>query len=831
MNLKLITIEAIAVVILAVVYFAGFQADSGPAELPLSGEETLIGNFPVDRVETITLRAFDDTDPVEKRVRIRRIQIGEGDQAAETDWVVTSRYGYAADKEKVRDLFKEIRELKSGPVRGENPELLERFELDEKQETEITFQDDAGNEILSLHFGKTNISMANLLKPSMGEKKDESTTYVRLGDDPAVYEIPGSHSFTADHDQWLDLDILKEDKEKIEGVRLVGEHGEIALVRKEKEDEQKEGEDGDGDGKGKDKEKKPAYEWFLVKTVPGRGEVLVKAKKWAAQNLVRNIASLTGDGVAEPIEPLEDGSLPPEALKRYGFDAPALEIEAYIDQERRNLVFGKVVEKDAEKPTYYVYSPRKRSAFRNFVETMGLGGEQTTTVEKIHVYTVREYTFKNLNKKPRELKEEAPEAKDALLKGVHWDEIEGFDIRRGEKEGIRVRKCVSEYAIASFGTEIWASADHWNAPVVTGKVEAFLKEMKGLKLGDTTVPGADPAEMGLDEAPRTVVTLYETGAKKAAELFVGSVKKLDGKEITFMALPGQDPREVPGSHGVSPDPSSWLDLRLFDFQMDELKGYRIHSRLHGEVTLVKARDMNGNTRWTLGKRVPGRRGLELHPARQEEAANIATFLSSLSASGLESPVTIPPKEREVPKSRLRPYGLHDPFLTVTVFFDQRSPNMIHVGKKAPDAETYYAVIPVVRQMDIFGGGGDYAFKVRVWRMNTYVIDALLKGEDHFNPDARKKEGEEEKAGDEENGGSGGQAEDGAEEKGDETPGKQPAGEGDEEAPDKQPAGEGDEEAPGKPGDGSPEKPAGGSSEKAAGEDGEEPASGGSGSGS
>ncbi|MHC5038784.1 MAG: DUF4340 domain-containing protein, partial [Planctomycetota bacterium] len=726
MNVRLITGQVFVLAVLVAFYFLVVRPDSGASTLPPTGEEALVADFAVDRVKSISLRKWNKDEKREDFIELEKMERdGEGD--GKERWAVTSRFGYAAKNEKIGELFDEIRELKEGPKRGENPDLWSSFEIDETQAATVAFKDGSGNALLTVHLGKVNYSMRNLFKRQTGEeKKDESTTYIRLNDAPEVFEIPGSHTVSLKPSEWLDLEILKEEFEKIEAVRLQGEEGDIRIMRKPKEEtEEEKKEDEKEEKKG---EKKPEYDWFLVKSVAGRGDILVKAKKHAAENLIRNIASLSGNGVAEPMEIGKDETEVSEALKKkYGFDKPVLTVLVQIARDGaqpvvKSLEFGKVKTKegDKEKETIYVYHPQKRSLFAKHMETAFGRKKGVETVQKIHVYTVEEWSFNNINKKPRELKEEAPEAKNALIKGVDWDELSGFEIARG-KEKVRIRKRISDIAEAMYNTEIWASEDHWGCPVLTEKVEEFLKAIKGLQQGNPTVPGLKPKELGLDEDSATTIVL-QGGGREVFRFTVGAAKKEDSKEFTFMTLPNQDPREVSGSHTFSAAPTAWLDLKVFHFEPGDLRAFKIISTDAGEILLIRQRTVDGQDIWAIRKPIMGRQEFEYLEADQENAGNIVTLLSRLSAKGLEKPVTIPPGQGRIPTAEVVPYGLDKPVLILAGVLANRQQILIHVGK-GKEKDTYFAYIPIQRQVGPWGGA-DKPMKVRIWRLGKYIVEAL-----------------------------------------------------------------------------------------------------------
>ncbi|MHC4600954.1 MAG: hypothetical protein ACYS47_18330, partial [Planctomycetota bacterium] len=180
MNVRLIAVQAVVLAGLAVLYFAVVRPDSGGGDLPATGKEVLVGDFPVDRVRGIVVKKWNEEEKREDVVELRKTE-DEGEDAPGS-WIVASSYGYPALPAKIDELIDMVREIKSGPVRGENPDLWANFELDEKTRTAVTFLDGTGGKVLELVLGKVNINFASLFRTQMGEKpKDDSTTYVRLG--------------------------------------------------------------------------------------------------------------------------------------------------------------------------------------------------------------------------------------------------------------------------------------------------------------------------------------------------------------------------------------------------------------------------------------------------------------------------------------------------------------------------------------------------------------------------------------------------------------------------------------------------------------------------
>ncbi|MHC4777800.1 MAG: DUF4340 domain-containing protein, partial [Planctomycetota bacterium] len=770
MNVRLISVQIVVLVFLAVFYFAVVRPDSGPSGLPSAGEGVLVGDFSVERIRTITLRKWNKDKKSEDVIELARFDAqGKGDSES---WVVSSSFGYPADEEKIRELIDKVRELKSGPVRAEKETLWKNFDLDSENATSVAFLDGQGGKILEVFFGKSNYSMAALFNPSQAaEKKDDSSTYVRTGDSPKVYEVPGTHSTSIDPARWLDLEIMKEDSKEIAEVEINGEHGAVNLVRKDKTP--------DGEGGGEDKEES---EWYFVRTIPGRGKEYTKAKKWPAQNLVNSLASLSGSGVAEPMEIGEDESDTSEKWqKKYGFDKPAMTVKVWLDKggpqlEAKTLAFGKIKSPSGDGETIYVYHPQKRSTFAQKISRI-LGGGETKTAEKLHVYTIEDYTYKSINKKPREMKEEAPEAKNAFIKGVGWDDLTGFDIvKAGVK--VRIRKVISETAGVKYGSEIWASEDHWGHPVLTDKVEGFLEEIKGLKQGETAVSSA-----GLDAESATIVVLFGPKGEEFGRFMTGSTVKEDGKEFTYMALPGKDPREVPGKHGFVANPSAWLDLRILSFEPSELEQFIIVSPTTGQVHLTNQhRPAEGVDEWLIQRPSKARNMVELHPADQEKVKNIVTLLSRLSAKSIDKPIVIPKGEGRIKPEQIQRIGLDKAKLRVVLSLTTGQRLDLFVGKAAGEG-LYLACSPRERRISPWEPG-DRPMNLRVWHLNKFIVEALLKGEKHFRLEEDKKddkdegkgggEGEEKGTGekkDDEGPGERGEKDEGGEKGGKETPGK------------------------------------------------------------
>jgi hypothetical protein len=152
-------------------------------------------------------------------------------------------------------------------------------------------------------------------------------------------------------------------------------------------------------------------------------------------------------------------------------------------------------------------------------------------------------------------------------------------------------------------------------------------------------------------------------------------------------------------------------------------------------------DAEGKPVWTVGKPIPGRNRLKLHEADQKNTANVATLLARLSGQNLAQPMVQPRGAQAVPEATLARYGLHNPFLAIQVMLASREVFVVRVGRVK---DQYYAYLPKARQMDPIFGGGDEEWQLRVWKMNKFVVDALVKNEAHFLKKVEKPGGEGEK---------------------------------------------------------------------------------------
>ena len=209
----------------------------------------------------------------------------------------------------------------------------------------------------------------------------------------------------------------------------------------------------------------------------------------------------------------------------------------------------------------------------------------------------------------------------------------------------------------------------------------------------------------------------------------------------------------------SPDPAAWLDLAVFSFEPAELMAFAVVTPEHGDVTLERRRDVDGKTAWLVRKRVIGRREFEYVEADSGITENIVTLMSRLTARGIEKPVAIFPGSSEVDAAQLVPFGLDKPCLILAGILSDRQQIVVHIGKSA-GIDDYYGYVPVQRQVTPWGGGGEKML-VRVWKLNKFVVEALIKGEDHFKKktgdqagppgekpgEGEKKPGEGEKPGD------------------------------------------------------------------------------------
>jgi len=128
-------------------------------------------------------------------------------------WRLTEPVDYPADPELVKRTLALLSDLNSDGVISTNPDKAGLFEVDDAHAVKVAlYQADDADPKVRLVVGK--------LAPGF------THTYVKLGDDPKVHEVPGALRFQLERDAtgWRDKTVLAFDPAAIDGLTLAGAH-------------------------------------------------------------------------------------------------------------------------------------------------------------------------------------------------------------------------------------------------------------------------------------------------------------------------------------------------------------------------------------------------------------------------------------------------------------------------------------------------------------------------------------------------------------------------------------------------------------------------------
>ena len=155
--------------------------------------------------------------PAAARIRVLRAadnQTGSFDLARSGDqWVMTSKGGFPASQEVVRELLIGLSDLRLIEAKTRDPDRHAKLHLDDttavaSRATRLVVEDDAGNVVLDGLFGKSLTSLSGG-KPSI---------YIRRTGDPQSWLATGEIAIRGEAREWLPVDVLSIRRERIESI-------------------------------------------------------------------------------------------------------------------------------------------------------------------------------------------------------------------------------------------------------------------------------------------------------------------------------------------------------------------------------------------------------------------------------------------------------------------------------------------------------------------------------------------------------------------------------------------------------------------------------------
>lgn len=248
-------------------------------------------------------------------------------------WYIATKFNCKAQKSRIDGLLNNVLEM-TGTVRSSDPKHFESYNISDAQGIHLLLKDEA------------NKPLANLVIGKKGE--DYNSGFVRFGGKEKVYavdknllsslniygEIDTLSQFSDNN--FIDLQSVDKDKEKLELVGLVANGKELVIKKNEKEVEVTNADS--------TRSTKKETEWVLVK---GAREIPLDQKE--VENFLRDVTKIRGQEVVDRIGggggAMSLGDLNKPA--RYGVNRPTHYIVfQQPEKEREVVLFGKEYEKD-----------------------------------------------------------------------------------------------------------------------------------------------------------------------------------------------------------------------------------------------------------------------------------------------------------------------------------------------------------------------------------------------------------------------------------------------------------------------------------------------------
>lgn len=249
------------------------------------------------------------------------------------NWFIQTKYNCKAQKSKIDGLLNNVLEM-TGKVRSSDPKHFENYKISDAQGIHLLLKDEA------------NKPMANLVIGKRGE--DYNSGFVRFGGKEKVYAVDknllSSLNISGEIDtlsrfndnNFVDLQAVDQDKEKLELIRLVANGKELVIKQIEKQVEVM--------NPDSTKTTKTEKEWVLLKDAK---EIQLEPKE--VDNFIRDVTKIRGQEVVDRIGgaggAMSLGDLNKPA--RYGVNRPTPYIVFQQPKKEQEVVlFGKEYEED-----------------------------------------------------------------------------------------------------------------------------------------------------------------------------------------------------------------------------------------------------------------------------------------------------------------------------------------------------------------------------------------------------------------------------------------------------------------------------------------------------
>jgi hypothetical protein len=177
-------------------------------------------------------RLYPDLATKSESVRVIEIARPEGTVVIQRDgesWRVPERKNYAADPQKVRQIFVEFSNLRTLEAKTRSPENYAALEVEDRDKqgaksAKVSFKDADGKDVLAVLAGKNRYGRGG---------GGEDAVYVRRAGDTQAWMAKGRITVARDALQWLDREVTNIARERVREAVVVQEDGAKLVVRRD----------------------------------------------------------------------------------------------------------------------------------------------------------------------------------------------------------------------------------------------------------------------------------------------------------------------------------------------------------------------------------------------------------------------------------------------------------------------------------------------------------------------------------------------------------------------------------------------------------------------
>lgn len=243
-------------------------------------------------------------------------------------WHIPTKHNCKAQNSKIDKLLEDIIEM-TGKVRSTDPKHHEKYKITDAEGIHFLIKDEG------------NKSLANII---IGKKsEDQNSGFIRFNGKEKVYAVDKSLlsmlNITGEvdtlsmfnHTSFINLNAVKQDKEKLEMVGLVTNGKQMVIKQIEKEVEVI--------NEDSTKSTKKEKEWVLVQ---GKNEIELDQKE--VSNFLSDVTSIKAEKVVDRIGGNPFGDV--NKNSKYGLSNKNVIVFKEYNQQQKNIVMGKEYEKD-----------------------------------------------------------------------------------------------------------------------------------------------------------------------------------------------------------------------------------------------------------------------------------------------------------------------------------------------------------------------------------------------------------------------------------------------------------------------------------------------------